>query len=97
MDQSSSPVSLEWSKYLQIGAYDCASESLSSNDICQDELYPQWRIFCPLTNSTHLVLGPQQDPNDLTLEAILIIAIEKLNRMAEECYGTSWPVQPMIP
>jgi len=83
---------LDWSKYIQIGAYDCASESISNTDICQDEKYPQWRIYCPLTNSTQLAFHTSKR----TAEDILKNSLEKLNEIADECYGKSWPIQKVI-
>ncbi|CAF1192510.1 unnamed protein product [Adineta steineri] len=87
---------INWSKYIQIGAYDCASESLSIKDICQDEKYPQWRIYCPLTNTTHLAFSSEQRTIKTKPEEILIWLLNKLNNIADQCYGQEWPVKNMI-
>jgi hypothetical protein len=87
---------LDWSKYIQIGAYDCASESLSNNDICQDERYPQWRIYCPLTNSTQLGFHSQQRTDQTKPEDILTWLLNKSNQIASRCYGRSWPIRNII-
>ncbi len=87
---------LGWSRYIRIGAYDCASESESQNDICQDEAYPQWRIFCPLTNSTQLAFDSARRNADTTPEDILLWSIKKMNKIAPQCYGKSWPVRPAL-
>jgi hypothetical protein len=87
---------LDWAKYIQIGAYDCASESISNNDICQDEKYPQWRIYCPLTNSTQLAFDSGRRTDETKPEDILIWSLDKLNEIAQECYGKSWPIQNPI-
>lgn len=89
-------MSLDWTRYLQIGAYDCASETVSTNEICQDQVYPQWRIFCPLTNSTHAIFTTQEETQLLTAEGILRSAIEKLNEISLECFGKSWPIRKEI-
>ena len=88
---------VDWSKYIQIGAYDCASESvISNNEICQDEKYPQWRIYCPVTNSTQLAFLSERRTNNTTAEEILIWLIEKINDIADQCYGKSWPVRSIL-
>jgi hypothetical protein len=89
-------MNLDWSKYIQIGAYDCASESVSNNDICQDKKYPQWRIYCPLTNSSQLAFHSERRTDQTTPEDILLWILEKFNDIAEQCYGKSWPIQNRI-
>ena len=91
-----SALHLDWSAYLQIGAYDCASESVSIGDICQDEKYPQWRIYCPLTNTTHLAFQSDERTNETKPEDILIWSLKKLNEIADQCYGKSWPIEHAI-
>jgi hypothetical protein len=87
---------LDWSKYIQIGAYDCASETVSTNDICQDARYPQWRIYCPLTNSTYLAFHSSQRTDETKTEDILKWSLQKLNEIVDQCYGKAWPVQSII-
>lgn len=87
---------LGWSKYVKVGTYDCNSESTSENDICQDDAYPQWRIFCPLTNSTHLAFDATRKTADTKPEDILMWLIRKLNKIAHDCYGKSWPIRDAI-
>ncbi|UJR13479.1 hypothetical protein I4U23_000493 [Adineta vaga] len=87
---------LNWTKYIQIGAYDCNSESTSAGDICQDEKYPKWRIYCPLTNKTQLGFDSEQRTNQTTPEDILNWLVTKLNQIAEQCYGNSWPIENAI-
>ncbi len=88
--------SLDWSTYLQIGAYDCASETISTTEICQDKKYPQWRIYCPLTNTTTLAFPSEQRTEQTKAEEIFIWILEKINELADQCYGKSWPVQHRI-
>ncbi|CAF1263111.1 unnamed protein product [Adineta ricciae] len=85
-----------WSRYLRLGAYDCASESSSQNDICEDEGYPQWRIFCPLTNSTQLAFNSERRSSNTKPEDVLMWSIKKLNKIAHVCYGKTWPVRHVI-
>ena len=85
-----------WSKHLQIGAYDCASESVTTNEICEDQVYPQWRIFCPRTNSTHPIFKTQEETQLLTAEGIFRSAIEKMNEIAATCFGESWPIREKV-
>lgn len=85
-----------WSRYIKFGAYDCAGESSAHNDICQDDGYPQWRIFCPMTNSTQLAFDPKHLPDSQKSEDILMWSIKKINKMAPHCYGKSWPIRPAI-
>ncbi|CAF4272281.1 unnamed protein product, partial [Adineta steineri] len=87
---------INWSKYIQIGAYDCASESLSIEDICQDEKYPQWRIYCPLTNTTHLAFSSERRTIKTKPEDILIWLLNKLNNINDQCYGQEWPIKNLI-
>jgi len=87
---------LGWSKYIKIGAYDCASEPSSQNDICQDEGHPQWRIYCPLTNSTQLAFDSGRRHNDTKPEDIFMWAIKKINKIAPQCYGKTWPIRQAI-
>ncbi|CAF4018886.1 unnamed protein product, partial [Rotaria sordida] len=94
--EAAAQYAINWSKYVQIGAYDCASESVSNIDICQDETYPQWRIYCPLTNSTQLAFHSDRRSANTTPEDILIWSLEKLNEIADQCYGQSWPILKMI-
>jgi hypothetical protein len=89
-------MNLDWSKYIQIGSYDCASESVLNNDICQDKKYPQWRIYCPLTNSTVLAFDSERRTDKTKAEEILVWLLEKLNKIADQCYGKSWPIQNII-
>ena len=70
-------MTLDWSKYIQIGAYDCASESVSINDICQDAKYPQWRIYCPLKNSTQLAFQSDRRMNETKAEDIFNMVIRE--------------------
>lgn len=86
----------DWSKYIQIGAFDCARESTSINEICLDEKYPQWRIYCPLTNSSQLAFDTQRLANNTTAEEILMWSLEKLNAIASQCYGPTWPIRQII-
>lgn len=86
----------DWSRYIKIGAYDCASDAQSSNDTCPAEGYPQWRIFCPLTNSTQLAFDSERRSGDTTPEEILMWSIKKINKIAPQCYGKSWPIRPAI-
>ncbi|CAF1153829.1 unnamed protein product [Adineta steineri] len=85
-----------WSRYIKIGAYDCADEETSQNDICQDEAYPQWRIYCPLTNSTHIAFDSERRNSDTKPEDILMWSIRKINKIAPQCYGKSWPIRHVI-
>jgi hypothetical protein len=85
-----------WSRYIRIGAYDCASESTLTNDICQDEGYPQWRIYCPLTNSTQLAFDSGRRNADTKPEDILLWSIKKINKIAPQCYGKTWPIRHVI-
>ncbi|UJR33827.1 hypothetical protein I4U23_021251 [Adineta vaga] len=85
-----------WSRYLRIGAHDCALESSSENDTCPDEEYPQWRIFCPMTNSTQLAFDSARRSADTKPEDILMWAIKKVNKIAHVCYGKNWPIRHVI-
>jgi len=69
---------IDWSKYIQIGAVDCANKN-----------YSQWDIYCPLTNSTRLAF---QSNRRTKVEDILRRLLKKANEIAEECYGKSWPI-----
>lgn len=86
-------IHLGWSRYIRIGAYDCASEGESQNDICQDEGYPKWRIFCPLTNSTQIAFDSSRRGAGVTPEDLLMWSIKKINKIAPECYGKTWPIR----
>ncbi|CAF0878512.1 unnamed protein product [Rotaria sordida] len=85
-----------WSRYIKIGAYDCGSESASEHDICVDEAYPQWRIYCPLTNSTQLAFDSERRNADTKPEDILMWSIKKMNKIAHQCYGKTWPIRNVI-
>lgn len=87
---------LGWWKYVRVGAYDCAAEKESQTDICRDEAYPQWRIFCPLTNSTQLAFDSSRRTEKTTPEDILMWLIKKINKVAPECYGKAWPIRKAI-
>ncbi|CAF0892240.1 unnamed protein product, partial [Didymodactylos carnosus] len=77
-----------WSKYVQIGAVDCRVEDI----ICIDKFYPTWRIFCPLKNSTI----PLQTDDHPMIEDLIKTAIQKLNDVANDCYGENWPIKNEI-
>ena len=81
---------------MRIGAYDCASETESQSDICEDEGYPQWRIFCPATNSTQLAFDSGRRTANTTPEDILLWSIKKINKIGPQCYGKNWPIRPAI-
>ncbi|CAF2330908.1 unnamed protein product [Rotaria sp. Silwood2] len=94
--ESAAQYAAGWSRFIKIGAYDCASESASEHDICQDDAYPQWRIYCPLTNSTQLAFDSDRQTADTKPEDILIWSIKKMNKIAHQCYGKSWPIRDVI-
>ncbi|CAF2070690.1 unnamed protein product [Rotaria magnacalcarata] len=85
-----------WSKYIKIGAYNCASESPTENDICHDKGYPQWRIYCPATNSTQLTFDSGRRNANTKPEDFLVWSLKKMNKIAHECYGKSWPIRDVI-
>ncbi|CAF4004710.1 unnamed protein product, partial [Rotaria sp. Silwood1] len=85
-----------WSKYIKIGAYDCTNESLLMNDICQDKNYSHWTIYCPLTNTTQLAFQSEQILDNIIFENILIHLFNKLNKIINQCYGKSWPIENII-
>jgi hypothetical protein len=87
---------LGWSRYIKMGAYDCAGETASSSQICQDDGYPQWKIYCPLTNSTQVAFDSERRTRETTPEEILLWSIKKINKIAPECYGKSWPIRSAI-
>ena len=65
-------------------------------DICQDDKYPQWRIYCPLTNSTRIGFPLEQRRETTTIKDIFFWLLTQLNKVAHQCYGTSWPIQNPI-
>ncbi|CAF4986294.1 unnamed protein product, partial [Rotaria sp. Silwood1] len=75
--ESAAQYAAGWSRYIKIGAYDCTSGSTLENDICQDKTYPQWRIYCPLTNSTQLAFDSERINVDTKPEDILMWSIKK--------------------
>lgn len=85
-----------WSRYIKIGAYDCASETSEENDICVDDAYPQWRIYCPSTNATQLAFDSGRLTASNKPEEILMWSIKKINKIGPDCYGKSWPIRPAI-
>ncbi|CAF1174769.1 unnamed protein product [Rotaria sordida] len=87
---------INWSKYIQIGTYDCTNESLLMNDICQDKEYPHGSIYCPLTNTIQLAFYLEQKLDNIKFEDILIYLLNKLNKIANQCYGESWPIKNII-
>ncbi|CAF5091571.1 unnamed protein product, partial [Rotaria sp. Silwood1] len=87
---------INWSKYIKIGAYDCTNESLLMNDICQDKNYSHWTIYCPLTNTTQLAFQAEQILDNIIFENILIHLFDKLNKIINQCYGKSWPIENII-
>ncbi|CAF4768826.1 unnamed protein product [Rotaria sp. Silwood1] len=94
--ESAAQYAAGWSRYIKIGAYDCTSGSTLENDICQDKAYPQWRIYCPLTNSTQLAFDSERINVDTKPEDILMWSIKKMNKIAHQCYGKSWPIRNAI-
>ncbi|CAF5077900.1 unnamed protein product, partial [Rotaria sp. Silwood1] len=87
---------ISWSKYIQIGAYDCASETTLQSKICKNEEYPQWHIFCPLRNSTQFAFDPTLQTYNTSIEEIFIWTLKTMNKIAHECYGKSWPIRDVL-
>lgn len=85
-----------WSRYIKFGATDCTDTKSDSNDVCVDVDYPQWRIYCPSTNSTQLAFDSAIRSGDTKAEDIVMWSIKKINKIAPDCYGKSWPIRPPI-
>ena len=57
---------------------------------------PTFFQSCPLTNSTQLIFDSGRRNGDTKPEDILMWSIRKINKIAPQCYGKSWPIRNVI-